>query len=79
MQKSRQRFASAFIFGGFKMTFQKYKNNGRSAQSVVEYALLTAIAIVALLATSNFVSRLKRNAFEDHFQRVSVLVGGVNP
>jgi hypothetical protein len=61
------------------MTFQNHVNNGRSAQSVVEYALLTAIAIIALLATSNFVSRLKRNAFEDHFQRASFFIGGVNP
>lgn len=46
------------------------------AQSVIEYALLVAIAIVALLISANFVSRLKSNAFENHFQAARGSIGG---
>jgi uncharacterized protein (UPF0333 family) len=51
----------------------------KKGQAVIEYALLVAIAIIALVGTVNFVSKIKKNAFEDHFQRASYLIGGINP
>ena len=49
------------------------------AQAVIEYALLVAIAIIALVAATNFVVTIKNNAFERHFQTASWYIGGVNP
>jgi uncharacterized protein (UPF0333 family) len=54
-------------------------NRQEKAQAVIEYVLLVAIAILALVGTVNFVSRLKSNAFEDHFQNATRLIGGINP
>ncbi len=51
-------------------------------QAIIEYALLVAIAILALVTVSNFVSRLKRGAFENHFDRAAqpyYLSGGTTP
>jgi hypothetical protein len=76
--KADEVCVSAFIFyGGIKMYFQRHGR--KTAQSVIEYALLTAIVIIALLVGSNFISRLKSNAFENHFQSASYYIGGVRP
>jgi len=73
---SRHTLLPAFVFLG---AVQMMIKGQQKAQAVIEYALLVAIAIIALVATSNFVSKLKSNAFEDHFQTASYLIGGVTP
>jgi len=54
-------------------------NRQRKGQAVIEYALLVAIAIIALVGTINFVSTVKNNAFDNHFKIASYLIGGINP
>ncbi len=52
------------------------------AQAVIEYALLVAIAIIALVGTVNFVSKLNKNnnAFDRHFMSASeLIIHGVHP
>ncbi len=73
---SRQALLPAVIFLGVG---QMIINGHQKAQAVIEYALLVAIAIIALVATSNFVSRLKGNnsAFERHFEQASSMIGNV--
>ncbi len=51
----------------------------KSAQSVIEYVLLVAIAVIALVVGSNFVGKLKNNAFDNHFKTAAYYIGGVNP
>ena len=76
------KFMPALFFWGLKMSFKNPENpRMKRAQSVIEYALLVAIAIIALIATTNFVSRLQRRvgAFEEHFRTASGLIGGADP
>lgn len=54
-------------------------NQQQKAQGLLEYALLTAISIVSLLAVLRFtiVFNGNRNAFKDHFDIASYYIGGV--
>ena|GEM_PF-5025862 len=43
----------------------------RAAQSVVEYALLIAISLIAVLGMSSYLTRIKeKSAIKNHFERV---------
>lgn len=46
------------------------------AQSVLEYALLASLAIMAFLAMSSFLTSLKGNAFKSHFTTVKSRITG---
>ncbi|UCG34567.1 MAG: hypothetical protein JSW17_03445 [Candidatus Omnitrophota bacterium] len=49
----------------------------RKAQTVVEYALLTAISLVAVLGLSSYISRIKSgSAIKDHFDQVTRHIKG---
>ncbi len=54
-------------------------NRRQKAQSLLEYALLTAISIVSLLTVLRFTTVFNgnRNAFKDHFDTASYYIGGV--
>jgi hypothetical protein len=53
------------------------KQFGRSkAQSVLEYALLASLAIVAFLALGSFLTNLRDGAFKDHFRSTRVRITG---
>jgi len=51
----------------------------KKGQSVIEYVLLVAVTIITLLAASNFISKFKSNALEDHFQTARYYAGGIAP
>ncbi len=66
-----------FILWGLEMSLKKFKiSYGANGQSVMEYTLLVTIAIIGILVVGMFVSRLKTNAFEDHFQAAGHAIGG---
>lgn len=47
----------------------------QKAQQMVEFVLLVAISIIALLGF-NFVMRARNNAFMNHFQVARFFIGG---
>lgn len=47
---------------------RKISLQDRAGQSVIEYILLVAISVVALIAGSNFVANAKKGGFEGLFQ-----------
>lgn len=51
------------------------RNTEEMGQSSLEYILLVAIAIIALLG-ANFIINIKNNSFESHFQRAKYFLGG---
>lgn len=51
----------------------------RAAQSIIEYVLLTAISITALMVSTDIIVKLKNNAFENHFRRTGICIAGVEP
>ena len=58
------------------------KNNEitrKRAQSVIEYVLLVAISISALIVCTNVIGSLKSNAFKDHFDEAAKHIGGIIP
>jgi uncharacterized protein (UPF0333 family) len=62
------------------MSLKKYKISlQKRGQSIVEYILLVAIAILGLVGATNFISYLKDNAFETHFQKAAWYIGNVTP
>lgn len=61
------------------MALKKYKisiRKNKKGQSVIEYVLLLAIAIICLVVGTNFISNVKGNAFESHFQTASSWISG---
>ncbi len=52
------------------------KRNQRNGQSILEYALVVAMAIVSLLAV-NFVLAVKNNSFERHFEKAALYTSGI--
>ena len=52
------------------MTLKTFLRN-RKAQTVVEYALLMAISLVAVIGMSSYLSKIKtESAIKDHFEQV---------
>lgn len=61
----------------FKVSLERFSINKEAqekGQSALEYALLVAIAITALLIF-NFVSNAKEGSFENHFQGMASYMG----
>lgn len=59
------------------MSLKKFLKSNSKAQSIIEYALLTAIAISGILGL-HFVTRVRNNAFNDHFNIAAYYIGGID-
>ncbi|MBI4707616.1 MAG: hypothetical protein HY761_06795 [Candidatus Omnitrophica bacterium] len=55
------------------MKFKKSLRN-QIGQSFVEYLLLAAVAVIALVST-DFLLKTKNNVFENHFQTIAAFMG----
>lgn len=76
LQPTKFYVSRLFNLRGLTMTLKKYKMNlnGEVGQSVIEYALLVAISVIALVVGSNFVAGVKGRAFEAHFQKANARI-----
>jgi cell division protein FtsL len=62
---------------GLVMKLKKFLKSKEKSQSIIEYSLLVAIAIIALLL-AHFLINVKNNAFENHFGIAKFYIGGTN-